>query len=93
MGQTGNNPNISISLIEDWFRSIIRDELEKVMTGIQTEKKTDETYLSIDEVSRKLSVNRTTLDRWTKTGLLTRHKIGGRRLYKLSEIERMVDEN
>jgi excisionase family DNA binding protein len=94
MGERSINPNISISLLEDWFRGIVRDEIQNVLKDISVnDKDKEEKYLSIEEASKKLSVNRTTLDRWTKTGLLQRHKVGGRRLYKFSEIERFVDEN
>lgn len=93
MGQNDTNPNDTLTILEDWFRAIIRDEISRVFQETKSKPVITETYLSIKEAALKLSVNRSTLDRWTTSGLLIRHKVGGRRLYKLSEIESFVNND
>jgi excisionase family DNA binding protein len=91
MAENYFNQNNSLSLIEDWIRNVIREEIERAVKGITPlTNSNDDTYLTIEDAAKKLSVNRSTLDRWSKNGLLSKHKVGGRRLYKKSEIEAFV---
>lgn len=51
--------------------------------------KVDE-YLTVKEVSERFRVSIPTLHRWAKTGYLVPCEFGGKRLYKLSEIEKEI---
>lgn len=48
-----------------------------------------EAMLDEETVLRRLGKSRTTLWRWNISGYLTRHKVGGKNCYKLSDIERI----
>lgn len=61
-------------------------ELEAVITDQKTE-----TYPSVDKVAEILSVDKTTLWRWNRRGYLTHIEIGGKRRYKMSDIQRILN--
>jgi excisionase family DNA binding protein len=46
-----------------------------------------ERYLSRNEAAKLLRISLPTLNEWSKNGILESYKIGGRILYKQSEIE------
>lgn len=48
-------------------------------------------YLTRQQVKEKLHVSFPTLNRFDKEGILTAHKIGGRVLYLLSDIEQAIN--
>lgn len=73
-----------------------RDELEGlIQNGIQEAFKKlpappspkSETFLSRKETAEKLKISLVTLNDWTKRGITQSYLIGGRVLYKESEIE------
>ena len=51
---------------------------------------TSDQLLSIDEVAKLLSVSKMTLYRWDQNGILKKVEIGGKRRYRLSDIEKLV---
>ena len=51
---------------------------------------TSDHLLSIDEAAKLLSVSKMTLYRWDKNGYLKKMEIGGKRRYRLSDIEKLV---
>lgn len=51
-----------------------------------------ETYLTQDEVSAKLQVDKSTLWRWDKSGYLSKCRVGGKVRYRLSDIEKLMKE-
>lgn len=53
--------------------------------------KIDEEYCTIVEVSKKFKVTKATVHNWAKAGTIKKHKINGRTLYKLSEIEKSIN--
>jgi transcriptional regulator with PAS, ATPase and Fis domain len=63
-----------------------RKELEQLITDANTE-----TFPSIEQVSKILDVNKTTLWRWGKQGYLVPIEIGGKRRYKMSDIKRILE--
>ena len=46
--------------------------------------------LTIDEAAKLLSVSKMTLYRWDQNGILKKVEIGGKRRYRLSDIEKLV---
>jgi transposase len=64
-----------------------RKELEQQITDANTE-----TYPSINKVAEIFGVNRRTLTRWKKDGILTPIEVGGGRRYRMSEVKRILDE-
>jgi prophage antirepressor-like protein len=87
-------PNVNITLkagelIEaiDYCVNQTRKELEQLITDANTE-----TYPSIEQVSKILDVNKTTLWRWGKQGYLVPIEIGGKRRYKMSDINKILNK-
>jgi excisionase family DNA binding protein len=62
-----------------------RRDLEQLITDSNTE-----TYLSIDQVAKMLSVDKTTLWRWKRQGYLVPIEVGGKRRYKMSDIKKIL---
>ena len=58
-----------------------RKELEQQIADANTE-----TYPSPDQVAKILDVDKSTLWRWSKQGYLTPIEIGGKRRYKMSDV-------
>lgn len=52
--------------------------------------KKPEEYLTKKEVSKMLSINLASVNNWTKKKILQSYRIGGRILYKRSEIEESI---
>ncbi len=46
--------------------------------------------LTVEEAAQLLSVSKMTLHRWDKNGILKKVEIGGKRRYRLSDIEKLV---
>ena len=63
-------------------QSIAREEAKVVAKADQ--------LLTIDAASHLLSVSKMTLHRWDKNGILKKVEIGGKRRYRLSDIEKLV---
>ena len=53
--------------------------------------KNKETYPEIAQAAKILSVDKSTLWRWNKQGYLTTVEIGGKRRYKMSDIQRILE--
>lgn len=65
------------------------DIINEVLT--KNTEKTKETLHSIDEVSKKFGVDRSTLWRWAKNGYLTPIRVGGKPRYKESDLTRLLE--
>jgi len=86
-------PNVTLSvtageLLEavDYCVLKTRKELEQQITDSNTE-----TYPSVDQVAKILSVDKSTLWRWNKNGYLTHIEIGGKRRYRMSDVKRILE--
>lgn len=62
-----------------------RKELEQQITDANTE-----TYPSPEQVSKILGVDKSTLWRWARQGYLVPISIGGKRRYKMSDINKLL---
>ena len=62
-----------------------RREVERQITDAKAE-----TYPGADKVAEILDVNKTTLWRWHKRGYLVPIEIGGKRRYRMSDINRIL---
>lgn len=80
--------NVVLQINASELKSFLSDLL------IQTEKceteKDDEKYLTTPQVSDLLKVNKATLWRWNKSDYLKPVEIGGKRLYKQSDIDKLM---
>jgi hypothetical protein len=62
-----------------------RKELEQQITDANTE-----TYPSPEQVAKILDVDKSTLWRWRKQGYLIPIEIGGKRRYRMSEVNKIL---
>lgn len=69
----------------------VKEALEKFRPIPKEESKNDP-FLSRKETASRLRISLVTLNSWTKTGLIKSHVIGGRVLYKESDIEEALTE-
>lgn len=85
-------PNVAITIgandLIGCFRLAIKEAKEEWEASI-TAKKT-ETYVSVADASIQLHVDKSTLWRWAKTGYLEPVEVGGKRLYKQSDINKIL---
>jgi len=90
LAKTCPDLNITIRLGElieytDYCIKTTRKELEQQITDANTE-----TYPSPDQVAKILDVDRSTLWRWSKAGYLTPIEVGGKRRYRMSDINKIL---
>ena len=71
----------------DYCINKTRLDLEQLITDANTE-----TYPTPEQVSKILGVDKTTLWRWGKQGYLVPISIGGKRRYKMSEINSILNK-
>lgn len=87
-------PNVSITIgandLMGCLRMAIREAKEEWETVI-TAKKT-ETYVSPAKASEQLHVDKSTLWRWAKSGYIVPIETGGKRLYKQSDIDKILQK-
>lgn len=90
--QSGANVSITIGTNDllQFANHLIRSTKEELENTILTKKR--ETYLTPDEAKIQLHVDRSTLWRWTKTGYLIPAEVGGKRLYKQSDIDAILNK-
>ena len=73
--------------------------LEKMLNGIENLVENSkpalngERYLSDKEVSERLKISRRTLQDYRTEGKITYYQLGGKILYKESDIEKMLNDN
>jgi excisionase family DNA binding protein len=65
---------------------ITKQELEQKITDANTES-----YPSPEEVAKMLGVDRSTLWRWNKRGYLCHIEVGGKRCYRMSDINKILE--
>ncbi|NCA75051.1 MAG: DNA-binding protein [Alphaproteobacteria bacterium] len=71
---------------------VLREEFQKFKSTNPSPQQTTSEYLSRKEVCKLLKISMATLHYYTKDGILQGYRIGGRVLYKLSEVETAVEE-
>lgn len=90
--QSGANVSITIGTNDliQFANHLIRTTKEELENTILAKKK--ETYVTPDEAKVQLRVDRSTLWRWSKTGYLIPIEVGGKRLYKQSDIDTILSK-
>lgn len=90
--QSGANVSITITSNDllNFANHLIRstkEELEAIILAKQ-----NEIYVTPDDASLQLHVDRSTLWRWSKNGYLSPIEVGGKRLYKQSDIDKILQK-
>lgn len=85
---SGANVSITVNALDlrDFVLSLISERDEEKRKSIPA----PETYLTQDEVSEKLRVDKSTLWRWDKIGYLNKCRVGGKVRYRQSEVEKLM---
>lgn len=79
-------------MLEDLQMELIsvKEELFKLQVKVDAGKVSD--FLTSNEVMEWLKISRPTLHRWKERGVLVSYNIGGKILFKKSEILAMVEK-
>lgn len=90
--QSGANVSITIGTNDllQFANHLIHSTKEELESTILAKK--NETYVTPDEAKVQLRVDRSTLWRWAKTGYLMPIEVGGKRLYKQSDIDIILNK-
>lgn len=75
----------------DQLASAVADKLAKQESSAKEE--TPDRFMGKGETSKYLGISRTTLDRWIKERNFPVSMIGGKYVYKRSEVDKWVEEN
>ncbi len=84
---------IRVSDLSFFGRKLLADarlEFERQLAAASTEKA--ETYLDAETVLAKLGISASTLYRLGKAQVIKTYRLGGKRKYRLSEIEKLVQK-
>ena len=90
--------NGTIKTNDEWAVGFMK-ELDSMLNGIESmnEKSKasfgNERFLTDKEVSARLKVSRRTLQDYRNNGIIAYYQLGGKILYKESDIERMLAAN
>ncbi len=77
---------------EELKRFIKETVEESVKKLIQPKSRQQEGYVTRKELAKHLKISLPTLHEYTKSGILPGYRIGGRVLYKLSEVEQSLQK-
>jgi excisionase family DNA binding protein len=81
--------------IHDDFRAILRETLKEELAKINFDKTRDTgqiEYGTREEVAKVLRISLPTLNDYTKRGILTAYKIGGKILYRWDDVHAAVQK-
>ena len=84
-------PDLNVTLRAGELAQLVEHVIEKAKEAFSP-KKEEETYLTTEKTAEMLDVDRSTLWRWNKIGYLKHISVGGKRRYRLSDIERILNE-
>jgi len=80
---------INLSDIKKILGEVLDEKLNDFTKPVNSE---DQEYLSRKEVAKLLKISLTTLNDWSKQGIVQSYRIGNRVLYKKKEIENSVSK-
>ncbi len=80
---------INLSDIKKVLREVIDEKSNDFAKPVKSE---DQEYLTRKEVAKLLKISLTTLNDWSKQGIVQAYRIGNRVLYKKKEIEDSVSK-
>lgn len=87
------NANISLTITLDDLRTYSNELIQSTKKELEAEviAQQNESYLSRLETADFLKVDQATLWRWAKRGYLMPVEMGGRRLYRKSDLQRILN--
>ena len=87
------NANISLTITLDDLRTFSNELIQSTKKELEAEviAQQNESYLTRLETADFLKVDQATLWRWAKRGYLMPVEMGGRRLYRKSDLQRILN--
>ena len=86
----GVTVNVALADLTAWHKEVIADTRRELENEVATSKA--ETHVSIKKAAEIFDVDPSTLHRWKKRGYLVPVEVGGKRRYKMSDINRILKE-
>lgn len=88
-----SNANINLTVTLEDLKTLTSELIQKTKDELEESITSDkaETYPTRSEVCDLLKVNQSTLWRWAKRGYLTPIEVGGKHLYKMSDVKRILN--
>lgn len=87
-------PDVNITVkageLKEWAEYIVRLTHQELKQQVANTK--NETYISRNEVAKMLGVDKSTLWRWGKQDYLIPIEVGGKRVYKMSDVKQILGE-
>lgn len=84
-------PTAIYMITAEQLKDYANEVAQTILDGM-TNNNSSDNLLTVDEVSKKFKVNRITVWRWERDGLLKGKKMGRRKYYASSEIEKIINE-
>ena len=78
--------------LSEMIRESLRDELQQLRPLRQTSDVKRSEYLTRQETARRLRISLVTLSDWVNRGKICAHKIGGRVLFRESDVESALNQ-
>ena len=88
-----NNPNINITVSAAELLTVVDYAISRTRSEFDESKNDSkkEAYYTIAEAAKELQVSKPTLWRWAKQGYLVPISIGGKRRYRMSDINQILN--
>lgn len=88
-----SNANISINVTLDDLRTYSNELIQKTKTELEADviAQQSESYLTRLEACDFLKIDSATAWRWAKRGYLVPIEVGGRRMYRKSDLQRILN--
>jgi len=83
-----NNPSINVTINAEQLIEVIDYAISKTKSEFEA-RQIPEQYLTRKQTAEKLGVDLSSLWRWQRQGYLVPIEVGGKRLYKLSDINKI----
>ena len=87
-------PNINLTITANDLKEFAAQLISETKAEMEKSsgKNKPETYLTGEKVMQMMNISKTTLWRWKKIGYLVPVRIGGNDRYRLSDIEKKLEE-
>lgn len=83
-------PSAIYMITDEQLKDFANEVAQTILNGMNNGN--SKNLLTVDEVCRKFNANRVTVWRWERDGLLKGKKMGRRKYYAASDIEKIINE-
>lgn len=79
---------VSLNDLKAYTEEVVRRTIEKCMS--EWASKSEDKMVSRKEAASIIGCDPKTLDSWSASGIITRHKVGSKVFYRLSEVKQFI---